>query len=597
MSFLSFCDILLLYFCSAAPPVRARLRQPPIFLFPAQKERPGSPKEKGRETAAKLNKTEDDTMIRIQNLSLPIGFTPEQLRKRAARALGVHPGQLGEVTLVRQSIDARRKNDLHCVCAVHVSTDGEEALVRRAQNPNASLFVPVPYAFPPVRRRSSLPPVVTGMGPSGLFAALYLARSGIPSIILERGRPVEERTGHVEHFWATGELNIASNVQFGEGGAGTFSDGKLTTGIHDPRIGTVLESLAAAGAPNDILYQHKPHIGTDILRTVVANIRAELIALGCEVRFSHRLAGLSLRDGSVSALTVEGPQGAYDLPCDTLVLAPGHSARDTFRMLFAAGVPMAPKPFAIGVRIEHRQASVSEAQFGPRWRELPAADYKLSCHLPNGRSAFSFCVCPGGQVVAAASEPGLLVTNGMSLRARDGENINGGFLAGVAPADFGSAHPLAGMEFQACWEKASFTLGGGGFRAPAQTVGDLLAGRPSRSLGNTVTPTYRPGVTPANLEACLPAFVTETLRAALPVFGRKLRGFDAPDAILTGVETRSSSPVRILRGEDFQSPVRGLYPCGEGAGYAGGIMSAAVDGIRVAEAIAGQHPHAVSGCG
>ena len=523
-------------------------------------------------------------MIRIQNISLPPEGNTELLRKKAARALGIRPDAIRELTLVRQSIDARKKADIHYVCTVLVTTDGEAELVRRARSANITLFTPVPYAFPPVRRTSKLRPVVVGMGPAGLFAALYLARNGVPVLLLERGRPVEERTADVERFWATGVLDPASNVQFGEGGAGTFSDGKLTTGIHDPRVGTVLETLAAAGAPADILYQHKPHVGTDLLRVVVARLRAELLALGCEIRFSHRLTGITVRGGAVSALTAEGPEGAYSLPCDTLILAPGHSARDTFRMLFDAGVPMAPKPFAIGVRIEHRQDAVSEAQFGPRWRELPAADYKLSCHLPSGRSAFSFCVCPGGEVVAAASEPGLLVTNGMSLRARAGENINGGFLAGVSPADFGSDHPLAGMEFQARWEAAAFALGGGDFRAPAQSVGAFLAGRAGIDPG-TVAPTYRPGVTPASLEKCLPSFVTETLRDALPLFGRKLRGFDAPGALLTGVETRSSSPVRILRGEDFQSPVRGLFPCGEGAGYAGGIVSAAVDGIRVAEAV------------
>ena len=457
----------------------------------------------------------------------------------------------------------------------------------RCRDRRVSLHQDTPYVFPPVRRTSPLPPVVVGMGPAGLFAALFLARNGLAPIVLERGRPVEERTADVERFWSTGLLDPASNVQFGEGGAGTFSDGKLNTGTHDPRIATVFRELAAAGAPADILYQHKPHIGTDVLRDVVKNIRLELLRLGCDVRFCHELAGLTLRDGAVAGLTVEGPQGAYELPCDALVLSPGHSARDTFRMLHEAGVPMEQKAFAIGVRIEHPQSAVSLAQFGPAWEKLPAANYKLSCHLPNGRSAFTFCVCPGGEVVAAASEEGRLVTNGMSRRARDGKNINGGFLVGVNPADFGSDHPLAGVEYQRRWEEAAFRLGGGGYLAPAQTVGDFLSGRPSVRLG-AVEPTYRPGVTPTELDRCLPGYVTDTLRGALPVFDQKLRGFAAPDSLLTGVETRSSSPIRILRGADFQSAVRGLYPCGEGAGYAGGITSAAVDGIRVAEAVAGQ---------
>ena len=526
-------------------------------------------------------------MLRIQNIALPLDGGIPQLKKKAARILGLRPEAVTSLTLARQSIDARKKSDVHYVCTVDVSVTDEEKVMARCRDRRVSLHQDTPYVFPPVRRSSPLPPVVAGMGPAGLFAALFLARNGLAPIVLERGRPVEERTADVERFWSTGLLDPASNVQFGEGGAGTFSDGKLNTGTHDPRIATVFRELAAAGAPADILYQHKPHIGTDVLREVVRHIRLELIRLGCDVRFCHKLAGLTLRDGAVEGLTVEGPQGAYELPCDALVLSPGHSARDTFRMLHEAGVPMEQKAFAIGVRIEHPQSAVSLAQFGPAWEKLPAADYKLSCHLPNGRSAFTFCVCPGGEVVAAASEEGRLVTNGMSRRARDGKNINGGFLVGVNPADFGSDHPLAGVEYQRRWEEAAFRLGGSGYLAPAQTVGDFLSGRPSVRLG-AVEPTYRPGVTPTELDRCLPGYVTDTLRGALPVFDQKLRGFAAPDSLLTGVETRSSSPIRILRGADFQSAVRGLYPCGEGAGYAGGITSAAVDGIRVAEAVAGQ---------
>ena len=526
-----------------------------------------------------------DEMIKIQNLSLSIDGDMQQLKKSAARVLGIQSDQISAISMARQSIDARKKSSLHYVCAVHITAPNEEALVKKAANPNVTLFAPTPYVFPPVRRGSPLPPVVVGMGPAGLFSALYLARAGVPSIVLERGRAVEQRTADVEHFWLSGVLDTVSNVQFGEGGAGTFSDGKLNTGTHDPRIATIFQSLVEAGAPEDILYQHKPHMGTDVLRTVVKNVRAELLALGCDIRFEHRLTGLDIRDGTLRALRVTSPQGGYDLPCDALVLAPGHSARDTFEMLLTAGVPMGQKPFAMGVRIEHAQSALSEAQFGPSWAQLPAADYKLSCHLPSGRSAFSFCVCPGGQVVAAASEQGRLVTNGMSNRSRDGANINGGFLVGLSPADFGGDHPLAGVALQAHWEEAAFALGGRGFRAPAQTVEDFLKGIPSRKLG-AIVPTYRPGVTPADLSLCLPDFVTDTLRSALPLFERKLKGFAAPDALMTGVETRSSSPVRILRGEDFQSPIRGLYPCGEGAGYAGGITSAAVDGVKVAEAIA-----------
>ena len=526
-------------------------------------------------------------MLRIQNIPLPLGGGEAQLKKKAARILGVKPEAITGLSLARQSIDARKKSDVHYVCTVDVTVADEGRVMARCRDKNVSLHQSAPYVFPPVRRTSSLPPVVVGMGPAGLFAALFLARSGLAPIVLERGRPVEERTADVECFWSTGVLDPSSNVQFGEGGAGTFSDGKLTTGTHDPRISTVFRALVEAGAPADILYQHKPHIGTDVLRDVVKTIRQELIRLGCDVRFGHQLTGLTLREGAVAGLTVEGPQGTYDLPCDALILSPGHSTRDTFQMLLEAGVPMEQKPFAIGVRIEHPQSAISLAQFGPAWERLPAADYKLACHLPNGRSAFTFCVCPGGQVVAAASEEGRLVTNGMSHRARDGKNINGGFLVGVNPADFGSDHPLAGVAFQRHWEEAAFRLGGGSYHAPAQTVKDFLARQASKALGS-VEPTYRPGVTPTDLDRCLPDYVTDTLRGALPVFDRKLHGFAAPDSLLTGVETRSSSPVRILRGEDYQSAVRGLYPCGEGTGYAGGITSAAVDGIRVAEAVAAQ---------
>ena len=524
-------------------------------------------------------------MIRIGNLSLPVDGDLELLRRRAARALGVRPGVLGELEIVRQSIDARDKGSVHYVYTVEFAMPEEASLVQLAPGRNVMLTQRKPYVFPQVTRRSPLPPVVVGMGPAGLFAALFLAKNGLPPIILERGQDIDRRTQDVEGFWRTGILDESSNVQFGEGGAGAFSDGKLTTGTHDTRISAVLDTLVEAGAPADVKYSHKPHIGTDILRTVVKNIRQELISLGCDIRFGHQLAGLTASAGVLTGLEAEGPQGGYFLRTGALVLAPGHSARDTFAMLQAEGVPMEQKKFAVGVRIEHRQKDISQSQYGPAWEKLPPSDYKLACHLPNGRSAFTFCVCPGGQVVAAASQQGGVVTNGMSCRARDGETVNGGLLVGVGPEDFPGGGPLSGVRFQEQWEQAAFQLGGGSFRAPAQLVGDFLQNCPSQGPGE-ILPTYRPGVTWTDLRLCLPGYVTDTLAQALPLLDRKLHGFAASGSVLTGVETRSSSPVRILRDERFQSALRGLYPCGEGAGYAGGIVS--VDGIRVAEAVASE---------
>lgn len=524
-------------------------------------------------------------MIRVSNLPLPVDGDMALLRRYAAQALGVSPGALGELEIIRQSIDARKKHDVHYMYTIEAAMPDEEAVVRLAPGRGVSLTRRVPYVFPPVGRRSALPPVVVGMGPAGLFSALFLARNGLPCVILERGQDVDRRTRDVERFWASGKLDESSNVQFGEGGAGAFSDGKLTTGTHDSRISAVLETLVDAGAPADVKYSHKPHIGTDVLREVAKTIRKELLSLGCEIRFGHKLTGLTVSGGVLTGIQAEGPEGPCRLDADALILAPGHSARDTFAALRNAGVPMEKKKFAIGVRIEHRQRDVSLQQYGPVWGKLPPSDYKLACHLPNGRSAFTFCVCPGGQVVAAASQAGGVVTNGMSFRARDGENINGGLLVGVGPEDFPEDDVFSGVRFQERWEQAAFRLGGGCFRAPAQRVEDFLKSQPSQGPG-AILPTYRPGITWTDLRPCLPGYVTDTLVQALPLLDRKLRGFAAPDAVLTGVETRSSSPVRILRDEGCQSALRGLYPCGEGAGYAGGIVSAAVDGIRVAEAVA-----------
>ena len=522
-------------------------------------------------------------MIRLRDISLPPEHNAHQLQFEAAQMLRISNSKVKQLRIVRRSVDARKKPDVRIIYTIDVAVEGNEKKILKASGCKRASVAPVSYYKPPKNMPApEQRPVVVGFGPAGMFAALILAMAGWKPLVLERGEDAASRHEKVEKFFATGQLDTKSNVQFGEGGAGTFSDGKLNTGVNNPRIGWILEQFVKAGAREDILYDAKPHVGTDVLLTVVQNLRKRIIALGGEVRFNTQVTGLILDNGKLVGLkTTDGEE----IPCGAAVLAIGHSARDTFEMLESTGIPMEPKPFAMGVRIEHKQTMVDESQYGAHNPVLPPADYKLVEHLEK-ETVYTFCMCPGGHVVAAASEEGRIVTNGMSYADRDGENANAALLVTVNPADFPYEGNLGGMKWQREIEERAYSLSGS-YAAPAQLVGDFLAGRPSTGAGD-ITPTYRPGVHWCDLHQVLPEKISGAIAEALPKLDGKLKGFASPDAVMTAPETRSSSPVRILRDETKQSKIAGLYPCGEGAGYAGGIMSAAIDGIQTAEAILGK---------
>ena len=530
-------------------------------------------------------------MIRITELSLPLDSPDSALRAAILRRLKISPGDLLEFTVFKRSYDARKKNSsITFVYIIDLAARDEAAILQRlAGDPNVrpapdTSYHPVAQAAAKLSER----PVIVGFGPCGLFAALLLAQMGFKPIVLERGREVRRRTADTWALWRGNTLTPESNVQFGEGGAGLFSDGKLYSQIKDPRFygRKVMHEFVRAGAPEEIMYVSKPHIGTFRLTGVVARMREEIIALGGEVRFESRVVDLLLDDGRLGGVVLASGEA---VGTRHVVLAPGHSARDTFRMLHHRGVFIEAKPFSVGFRIEHPQSLIDNARLGKYsgHPQLGAADYKLVHHAKNGRAVYSFCMCPGGTVVAATSEPLRVVTNGMSEYSRKERNANAGIVVGISPEQDFPAGPLAGVELQEHLESRAYELGGNDYCAPSQLVGDFVRGIPSTELGE-VEPSYKPGVRPGDLTTLLPGYAIEAIREALPAFGRQIRGFDRDDAVLTGVETRTSSPVRIARDrETLQSlNVRGLYPAGEGAGYAGGILSAGVDGIRVAEAVA-----------
>ena len=532
-------------------------------------------------------------MLRLHQLKCPLDQAgamqdPSALKRLCAARLKIPAGQIRALRLKKRSVDARKGACFTLTVDLSLGSEGEEKRLASRFQPNELAFSPgpIPKPAPDVLRlpgdawpKDAPRPLVVGAGPAGLFCALALCRRGARPILIDRGQPVDQRAADVEALEQNGLLNLDSNVLFGEGGAGAFSDGKLTCGLNSPHIQTVLQTLVRYGAPEEILLSQRPHIGTDVLRQVLRRMRGALIASGAQVRFGCKLTGLTLYQGRVVCARVMENDREEEIATDRVYLAIGHSARDTYQWLHDLGLPMEPKPFAMGVRIEHRQQWVNQAQYGALAGHpaLPPAEYKLNVPTPDGRGGYTFCMCPGGQVINASSEPGGVNVNGMSLHARSGANANAAVLVGVRPEDFPSDHPLAGVALQRQIEQAAFALTGS-LTSPCQRVEDFLHRRASTGFGE-VLPTYRPGVTPGDLDRVLPAYLADNLRLALPLLGRRMKGFDHPDALLTGPETRSSAPLRMLRNARRESPIVGLYPLGEGAGYAGGSVSAAEDGL------------------
>lgn len=555
----------------------------------------------GRQTGRKkIEKSNvEASMIKISQLKLDVRMLPvtEETQKvdvQAERALlykeilsvlRIQEEELLDFHIVKKSIDARKKQDIKYSYVLAVKVKKEKQILRKLKNPNVCVYERKPYSFIPQGAKPlAYPPVIVGMGPAGLFCALELARAGMKPVVLERGKPVEERVKDVEYFWKTGELNPDSNVQFGEGGAGTFSDGKLNTAVKDPtgRIQRVLDTFAEFGAPEEIRYLNKPHIGTNRLQKIVRHIREEIISLGGQVHFSSKMTDILVEHGAVTGVVVNGSRMLH---CEALVLALGHSARDTFQMVRDKGLEMQKKAFAIGVRVEHPQAFINQAQYGSEHELLPSADYKLTYQASTGRGVYSFCMCPGGFVVNSSSEEGKTVVNGMSNYERNEANANSALIVTVTPDDFKGDDVLAGIEFQRKWEHAAYQAGQG--KVPVQLYKDFKENRISTQFGK-VTPCIKGGTRFANVRECLPSYVGETIIEGIEEFGKKIKGYDEPDAVISGVETRTSSPVRMVRNEKLESSVKGIFPCGEGAGYAGGITSAAMDGIRVSEALRNQ---------